>query len=180
MGDGLHDKSHTPLAVNFFERGLQLTRTCRALKVWVSVHSFGLGSFRSAIAKAFELARYAEECIEASPVLEVISRPSLGILVFGVSPILATADCKDPQTQPLDPNEQISKTAIDDLNMRLLGRLNDSGLAYLSSVTIRGRRGIRMCTVNHKACRDDVRGIIDTLSLYAAESELISTSPASP
>lgn len=136
--------------VNFFERGLQMTRSCRALKVWVSVHTFGVGCFRRAIEESFERARYAEECINATPFLKIISSPSLGVLVFGL-------DCT--------PNMK----TVDDLNMALLARLNDSGFAHLASTTIRGQVGIRLCMVNHKTSTEDVRKIIDKLSRSAAE-----------
>ena len=41
--------------VNFSDRGLQLTRTCRALKVWISLQHFGVGAFRAAIDACFDL-----------------------------------------------------------------------------------------------------------------------------
>ena len=143
--------------MNFFERGLQMTRSCRALKVWVSVHTFGVGSFRRAIEESFERARYAEECINAAPFLQVLSRPSLGVLVFGLDYSCAAANCT-PKTK-----------AIDDLNMALLAQLNDSGFALLASTTIHGQVGIRLCMVNHKTSTEDVRKIIEKLSRSAAE-----------
>ena len=42
--------------VNFSDRGLQLSRMCRALKVWMSIQTFGLAAFRAAVDQALDLA----------------------------------------------------------------------------------------------------------------------------
>ena len=62
---------------NFADRGLQLSRSFRALKVWMSVQTFGMGAFRRAISKAMELAARAEEYVQASQILEVVN-PAAG------------------------------------------------------------------------------------------------------
>src|SRR5438105_10611475 len=53
--------------VNFSDRGLQLTRTARALKIWISVRYFGLDAFRAAIERSLDLADVARRCVLASP-----------------------------------------------------------------------------------------------------------------
>ncbi len=67
---------------NFADLGLQLTRTSRALKVWVSIQTFGLDAFRAAIDRAIELAEHAAERVESSDSLELLRPPSLGIVCF--------------------------------------------------------------------------------------------------
>ena len=47
-------------AVNFRDRGPELTRGARALKLWLSVRVFGLDAFRAAIAHGIALAEHAE------------------------------------------------------------------------------------------------------------------------
>ena len=42
--------------VNFSDLGLQLTRSCRALKLWISIRYFGLAAFRAAIDTCLDLA----------------------------------------------------------------------------------------------------------------------------
>ena len=41
--------------VNFADRGYQLTRSFRALKVWMSIQTFGLARFREAIERTIQL-----------------------------------------------------------------------------------------------------------------------------
>ena len=49
--------------VNFADRGLQLSRGFRALKVWVSVQTFGLAAFRASVQRGLDLAEYAETLV---------------------------------------------------------------------------------------------------------------------
>jgi glutamate/tyrosine decarboxylase-like PLP-dependent enzyme len=44
--------SHGEGEVNLADRGLQLSRGFRALKIWMSVHTFGLAAFRAAIQRS--------------------------------------------------------------------------------------------------------------------------------
>ncbi len=50
--------------IDFCDRGLQLTRGARALKVWLSLSYFGVDAFREAIDRALDLARAAQHQIE--------------------------------------------------------------------------------------------------------------------
>ena len=42
---------------NFADRGVQLSRAGRALKIWMSVQTFGMAEFRAAVQKGLDLAR---------------------------------------------------------------------------------------------------------------------------
>jgi aromatic-L-amino-acid/L-tryptophan decarboxylase len=46
--------------VNFRDRGIQLPRGTRALKLWLSVQVFGLDAFREAVEHGLKLAEHAE------------------------------------------------------------------------------------------------------------------------
>ena len=71
---------------NFSDRGQQLSRSARALKIWMSVQTFGMAAFRNAVQQGLDLARQAEAYAHASPLLEVMTPVSLGILCFRVNP----------------------------------------------------------------------------------------------
>src|SRR3712207_9410883 len=65
-----------------FRSGVQLSRMCRALKLWVSLEYFGVDAFRKAIDRALDLARLAQARIEASAELELLVPPALGVVCF--------------------------------------------------------------------------------------------------
>ena len=61
---------------NFSDRGLQLSRSCRALKVWMSVQTFGVAAFRRAVSRRMKLAGQAEAGL-GEEALEEINRTVL-------------------------------------------------------------------------------------------------------
>ena len=71
---------------NFADRGVQLSRSFRALKVWMSIQTFGMGAFRRAVLKGMEFAERAERYIRESLTLEMLTPASLGIVCFRVKP----------------------------------------------------------------------------------------------
>ena len=68
--------------VNFSDLGLQLTRSARALKLWLSLRYFGLDAFRAAIGARSSWPRAPPAAIEESETLELMAPPSLGIVCF--------------------------------------------------------------------------------------------------
>ena len=55
----LEDARAAGAEVNFADLGVQLSRSARALKVWVSVRTFGVGAFRTTIDRCLDLAELA-------------------------------------------------------------------------------------------------------------------------
>ncbi len=131
--------------VNFADRGLQLTRSFRALKVWMSIQTFGLAAFRRAVARGIDLAEQAGRYIEASPVLEVLSPPTLSIVCFRFQP----GDGRDA-------------AALEELNDRVQAAVIASGRAMMSSTRLRGSYALRLCIMNHHTTWSDVE---ETLAL---------------
>jgi glutamate/tyrosine decarboxylase-like PLP-dependent enzyme len=137
--------------VNFSDLGLQLTRTSRALKVWLSINYFGLDAFRQAIDRAIDLAHSAERQVRDSPSLELISPASLGIICFRRS----FEDAKDEE-------------AITRLNVELVRQFEATGQGLVSSTRLDGRYAIRLCVMNHTSGPEHVR---DVLSWFASAPE---------
>ena len=52
---------------NFADRGPQLSRSVRALKIWVSVKTFAMRAFRRAVSSGLELAARAEDYVRSQP-----------------------------------------------------------------------------------------------------------------
>src|SRR6185312_7241513 len=78
----LKDVEAVDREINFSDLGLQLTRTCRALKLWISLRYFGVGAFRQAIDRCIDLALHAQRRVERSPELELMSPASLGVVAL--------------------------------------------------------------------------------------------------
>ncbi len=145
--DYLRDSQPGEEEVNFADRGLQLTRTSRALKIWISLRYFGLDAFRAAIDRSLDLAELARRRVEASPVLELAAPPSLGIVCL---------------RRRFDDDE-------DDRNAGLVAALERSGIGLVSTTRLRGRCAIRLCPLNHTSTEEDVERVLDFLE--SAEPE---------
>lgn len=139
--------------VNFADRGYQLTRSFRALKVWMSIQTFGLARFRDAIGRAMDLADSAGRLVAATEGLELLSGPSLGILCFRYRP--GGTEWTDGRIQAL--NEAIQ------------ARLIASGIAMISSTRLGGRHALRLCIMSHQTGWDDVRETIERIASIGRE-----------
>jgi aromatic-L-amino-acid/L-tryptophan decarboxylase len=125
--------------IDFCDRGLQLTRGARALKVWLSLSYFGVDAFRAAIDRSLELARAAQRQIESEPTLELLSPAVLGVVCF--------------RRHPRDVDDE---AALERLNAALVARFESSGRGLVSSTRLDGRYAIRMCVMNHTSGPNDV------------------------
>ncbi len=130
--------------VNFGERGLQLTRTSRALKVWLSLEYFGAPAFAAAVDRALGLARQAQGHVEEHPELELLAPVTLGIVCFRRHP------------PGLD-----DEGRLEELNAALVAGLADSGRGLVSSTRLRGRYAVRCCILNHGTRWTDVEEVLD-------------------
>jgi len=130
--------------VNFADRGLQLTRSFRALKVWMSIQTFGMAAFRQAIARGMELADRAGDYVRNSECLELLSPPSLGILCFRVRPR----------------GSRLPAAKLDEINEQVQASIIAAGIAMLSSTRLRGVYTLRLCIMSHQTTWDDVRSTL--------------------
>ena len=138
---------------NFWDRGLQMSRSARALKIWMSVQTFGMVAFRRAISNGLDFAARAQRFIDESPVLKCTSPASLSVVCFRVDP--AGRDVADDD--------------LDEVNRQVLARLFWEGPAFVSSAMPRGRFSLRLCIVNHTTTWDDVRDTLRAAERYGRE-----------
>jgi aromatic-L-amino-acid/L-tryptophan decarboxylase len=136
--------------VNFCDRGVQLTRMFRALKFWLSVKRFGRAAFAAAIEHGFEMAEYTEQCVCELSGWEVISPAQMGVIVFRY----ARADDLDTD-------------AVDRLHHRIVDAVIEDGFAMVATTVLRGQTALRMCTINPRTTKQDIRETIARLDRYA-------------
>lgn len=151
--DYLQDSAaHAPDEVNFADLGVQLTRSSRALKVWLSLRYFGLDAFRAAIDRSLDIAGLVARRVEASSALELLAPPSLGVVCF----------------RRLFPGA--GEDELERRNERLVAALEESDIAFVSSTRLRGRYAIRMCVLNHTTGPDHVERALDFLERTDAQT----------
>lgn len=127
----------------FADRGVDLTRGFRALKVWMSVKAHGIDTFARLIEQNVAQAQALAERVVAHPELELLAPVPLNIVCFRYA--------------PGDVPDEILNT----INEELLLRLQESGTAVPSSTVLDGRFALRCCIVNHRSRREDFDALVD-------------------
>ena len=138
---------------NFSDRGLQLSRSFRALKLWMSIQTFGMAAFRQAVAKGMELANRAGEHIQGSAALELLNPVSLGIVCFRINPAESGLD----------------EEALEKINRAALAHIFWNDRALMSSTRLRHKFSLRLCIMNHTTAWDDVRETLEEIELFGEE-----------
>ena len=139
---------------NFGDRGLQLSRSFRALKVWMSVQTFGMAAFRRSIGQGIELAERAEAYIRESDVLQIANPASLGVVCFRVNP--RTTELNDEQ--------------LEEINEAVQARVIEEAVAMMSSTRLRGLYSLRFCILNHTTTWEDVRFTLAAIEDFGRET----------
>src|SRR5690606_33560864 len=125
--------------------GIQLTRSARALKIWLSIQYFGLDAFRAAIDRTLDLALHAEACIRTSPAFELVTPANLGIVCF---------------RRLVPPGREHERSEI---NERLVAGLAASGEGMISSTRVHGEYTLRLCVLSYRTTPADVEHVLDWL-----------------
>ena len=140
---------HVAQDVNFFERGVQLTRSFKALKLWLSLRTFGLGEFRRAIDGGFDLADLAERTLRDDGRWEMVTPSQMGILTFR---------WRDPLRSAAD---------IDRVTQETVELMRADGYALVMSTALRGRPALRICAINPATRREDLIETIERLGRFS-------------
>lgn len=136
--------------INYCDYGIQLTRGFRALKLWMSLKTFGLEAFRKAVEWGFTLAELAEEVLRQDECWEVTSPAQMGIVTFRFV----------PENHTLNPGE------IEALNQRIVDKMIAEGFAMISTTSLRGHIVLRLCTINPRTTEEDIRATIRKLERF--------------
>ena len=139
---------------NFSNLGLQLSRSVRALKVWMSIQTFGMAAFRRAVANGMELSARAETYVRESAVLEAMNVVTLGIVCFRINPA----------------DSELDEERLDRVNRIVLARMFWDDPAFMSSTLLHGTFALRMCIINHTTTWDDVRETLEAVERFGREA----------
>ena len=121
----------------FAERGVQLSRGFRALKVWMSFKTHGLDAFTQLIHQNVRQAHYLAGLVTKHPRLELLAPAPLNVVCFRF--VVPGAD----------------DAKLNALNTEILLRIQESGLAIPSQTMFNGKFAIRVAVTNHRSRRED-------------------------
>jgi glutamate/tyrosine decarboxylase-like PLP-dependent enzyme len=133
-----------------FDYGIELSRSFRALKVWMMLKEHGIEVFGRLIDQNIAQAKFLARRIEAEPRLELMAPVATNIVCFRHR--LPGAD----------------EAAHKRLNTEILLRIQESGLAVPTDTTLAGRHALRVAIANHRTRRADLDLLVDAVLHHGA------------
>jgi glutamate/tyrosine decarboxylase-like PLP-dependent enzyme len=127
----------------FANLGIDLTRSFKALKAWMSLKAYGVNRLARLIEQNVEQARYLAQRVERDDKLELLAPVSLNVVCFRYAP------------------GDVSPRALDAINEELLLQLQERGIAVPSSTVLDGRFALRAAIVNHRSRREDFDALVN-------------------
>jgi aromatic-L-amino-acid decarboxylase len=140
--------------VDFADYGIQLSRSFRALKIWMSLKQYGTQNYGRMIEQNIHLAQYMAALIEESNDFELMFPVHLSVICFRYNP-------KDKQPQAAE--STMWETYLDQINRALIPSMRRDRRAYVSSTQLKGHFVLRACIVNHRTQKKDIRDILDII-----------------
>jgi glutamate/tyrosine decarboxylase-like PLP-dependent enzyme len=157
MPEYMVDVAREEREVNFCDYGLQLTRSFRALKVWMALKAYGARRFRHIIDRCLDLADYAGRLLQRAAEIELVTPPELGIVTFRYVPRKLPAG---------DPQEYLNR-----LNETLVAGIMASRRLMLSSTRLGSRTVLRLCFLNHRTRKEDVQEALRLILQLGREAQ---------
>jgi aromatic-L-amino-acid/L-tryptophan decarboxylase len=131
--------------IDLRDRGLELTRRARGLKLWLSFRAYGVARVRAAIEYGLATAEYAERLIESDERWEIVTPAQLGIVTFAL--------------RGAAHGEHLARAAA----------LTQDGFATLTTTRLHGRSALRLCTINPRTTREDIVATLERLGLRVSD-----------
>ena len=126
----------------FSDYTIELSRSFRALKVWMSLKEHGLNKYRQMIQKNIDQAKFLADLVTKSQDLELLAPVPMNIVCFRYK------------------DSKLKAKELNDLNAEILVRLQESGVAAPSSTVIHGHFAIRVAISNHRSLTEDFRILV--------------------
>ena len=148
----LRDIEGNESEINFYDHGIQLTRGFRALKLYMSIKTFGLNAFKEAVQSGISLTENVEELLRKSPKWEVVSPATLAIINFRYNPI----------------KHDLTEKELDKINQYISKKIITSRSAVLVTTILQDQVVLRMCLINPRTTLDDIKSTLALCEKFAA------------
>ena len=117
--------------------GPELSRSFRALKVWLLLRTFGFATFARLIQQNVDQAAWLAQRVDEEPRLERMAPAPLNIVCYRFAA------------------PGMSDESLNALNQELLIRLQERGIAAPTQTTLQGRFALRVAITNHRSRLED-------------------------
>ncbi|QPC71079.1 hypothetical protein HYE68_001831 [Fusarium pseudograminearum] len=153
-GDYLRDALEHEEIPDFWNLGMELTRPCRALKLWFTLRVLGVERIGKMVDHGFDLAEIAEVEIRKLPDWEIISPASMAIVTFRYATVGKTDE------------------ELDVLNAAISKHILDNNVAGLLTTKVRGRVVLRICSISPVLTKEE---LVDIVAQVGEVAKLVQT-----
>jgi aromatic-L-amino-acid/L-tryptophan decarboxylase len=143
----------------YMDYGIQLGRRFRALKMWITLRTFGAEGVRERIREHLTMARELTVELGNEPDVTVVAPTVFSLVVFRFAP---------PGLGP---------EATDAANRRILERINEEGTSFISHTVLGGRYVLRVAIGNIRTERRHLAAFMASFRRAAALEREIRTAP---
>lgn len=145
--------------LDLMEYGPEMSRSFRALKVWMTLRHQGVEGLRERLRAGIRQARRAHQLVSEHPDFEALHEPTLFLCSFRYRPRdLAGQDCD---------------AYLDRLNQQIAEDVQRSGLASVMTTRIRGRTVLRLSICSHRTTERDIERVLEALALLGQVADRV-------
>ncbi len=137
----------------FAERGVELSRGFKALKVWMGLKVHGRRAYAERIASDVRLAKFLAAEVDRRPDFERLAESVLSIANFRYRP----------------EGRNLSDAELDRLNRRIINRLVADGAFFLAPTVLKGRATLRVSITNFRTRESDLTALLDEAARIGRE-----------
>jgi aromatic-L-amino-acid/L-tryptophan decarboxylase len=137
----------------YAERGVELSRGFKALKVWMGLKRHGRSGYAAAIEHDCALARFLAEEVDRRESFERLADPVLSIANFRFRPKARA----------------LTDEVLDAVNRRIVNRLVADGGFFLAPTVLKGRASLRVSITNFRTREEDILALLDEVERIGAE-----------
>lgn len=129
----------------FAERGVELSRGFKALKVWMGLKTHGRSGYAEAILHDVRLAQFLAAEVDRRPDFERLADSVLSIANFRYRPA----------------GRSLPDETLDRINRRIVNRLVGDGSFFLAPTILKGRASLRVSITNFRTSEGDLLALLD-------------------
>ena len=123
---------------------IQLSKDFKALKVWMTIKTFGYEKIKKSIKKDIQMAQYAYSIVEQDPLFTPLHYPDLSIFCFKYN------------SNSLNVSDSL-------LNKKITEMIEVDGRVFLSGTKINTENVLRINCVNHRREKKDINFLFNVL-----------------
>jgi aromatic-L-amino-acid decarboxylase len=150
--DYMPSMQEDPDLVDFCIYSPELSRDFRGLRVWLPFKMHGAGAFRRSLDEKLDLAEWATEELRRIQGIEIVAAPQLSLVAFRLV------------------RKGLGSEELNDLNRRLLAKINARQRVFLTPTLLAGRFVLRICVLSFRTHLDRMQAALE--DIRAAVEEL--------